>query len=564
MNPILSPGIDIVQPSGAYLLRDEFSVDVAAGSVDGTAAVPGPGTRKVVDTESKLTIAGGNLMFAGGKAAPEWGDPATWFDAIARVAGRIGKFNVTTNALINTTMEAGFSSDRTGRALTGGAVEFLSGGTIRTLANGGAIGDNIGAWTVATEYNVATVLRATGLFVFVKGGAFTAWALLSVIHVDSTATIYPAVISYNASCSVGRSVLPLTRWLPTPLVSDGFGSTFGTSDGLGHAEGVVGGIGAGGSGVTFSNAGNTWSVSGGKAINTPTLGVTEFLTNGNFETGDPPTGWSADPHLLMSSYADQRPGGIGSKCLKIELEAGADYPAAKQTPAALAVGTWYKASAWRKITTLFCEIRFRDNLGNNQAAPAGTSWAYGSTTYRIQSVTAQIYTLVNGLTPPSTVYVDDASIKALTFSELVSLSNLACADVLAGIAVVLANKGEPAGLALNWDSTTNPQNGVLVYFANPNGSTQINVDKCVAGTWSNVSTTTVTYSAGARLVVVKNGTEYRVYYNNALVVANTITDAGIITNTLHGLFSTDPSNTFDDLTIYATGSSGEYNALNAF
>ena len=132
--------------------------------------------------------------------------------------------------------------------------------------------------------------------------------------------------------------------------------------------------------------------------------------------------------------------------------------------------------------------------------------------------------------------------------------------MFAGVAITRSLTTVQAGLALNWNSSTAPTNGIIVYLSDGN----ILVDKCVAGTWSNVSTTAYTYSAGARLVVAKNGTEYRTYYNNALVKADTITDAGIITNTFHGLFSTDPSNTFDDYVVYATGSSGEYNALNAF
>ena len=38
----------------------------------------------------------------------------------------------------------------------------------------------------------------------------------------------------------------------------------------------------------------------------------------------------------------------------------------------------------------------------------------------------------------------------------------------------------------------------------------------------------------------------------------TIADAGIVNNTLHGLFSTYEGNTVDNWTVYASGSSGEY------
>ncbi|MBM3136394.1 MAG: hypothetical protein FJZ89_14160, partial [Chloroflexi bacterium] len=64
---------DLAAP--AYLLRDNFDDVLAAGSVNGTYAVPGPGTRTVTDAESKLSLSGGVLSISGGKAAPAYGDP---------------------------------------------------------------------------------------------------------------------------------------------------------------------------------------------------------------------------------------------------------------------------------------------------------------------------------------------------------------------------------------------------------------------------------------------------------------------------------------------------------
>ena len=45
-----------------YLLRDEFTTDLAAGAVNGTAAEPGPGTRTVVDLGNRLYIIGGKAI----------------------------------------------------------------------------------------------------------------------------------------------------------------------------------------------------------------------------------------------------------------------------------------------------------------------------------------------------------------------------------------------------------------------------------------------------------------------------------------------------------------------
>ena len=162
------------------------------------------------------------------------------------------------------------------------------------------------------------------------------------------------------------------------------------------------------------------------------------------------------------------------------------------------------------------------------------------------------------------VTVDDASAKELTFNELVSLSDISTADVMAGVSLVNGS-GYLCGLALNWDSASSPANGVICALVLADGvSSRVALLKCVAGVWSLVSLTIVTYSAGARLVCTMNAGALRVYYNGALITTATIVDAGILTGTYHGLFSTAASNTLDDLTIYATGTGGEYSQLDSY
>ncbi|KKQ91619.1 MAG: hypothetical protein UT17_C0005G0057, partial [Candidatus Woesebacteria bacterium GW2011_GWB1_39_10] len=81
-----------------------------------------------------------------------------------------------------------------------------------------------------------------------------------------------------------------------------------------------------------------------------------------------------------------------------------------------------------------------------------------------------------------------------------------------------------------------------------------------ATTWTNVqAATTVTYSAGAVLRVItytsSGSLKVRVYYNNVMIGSEqTVSDAGIISNTKHGLFSTYSGNTFDNFTLWARGS----------
>ena len=70
-----------------WLLRDDFNHTVAAGSVDGTSATPGAGTRSVADVENKLSIAGGDLVVAA-QATPVFSEQGlVYTEAFTRAAG---------------------------------------------------------------------------------------------------------------------------------------------------------------------------------------------------------------------------------------------------------------------------------------------------------------------------------------------------------------------------------------------------------------------------------------------------------------------------------------------
>jgi hypothetical protein len=89
---------------------------------------------------------------------------------------------------------------------------------------------------------------------------------------------------------------------------------------------------------------------------------------------------------------------------------------------------------------------------------------------------------------------------------------------------------------------------VLGYYHRGDG--KVYLDKYVGGTRTNLIATTAAYVAGATVRVVKNGTTYQLFYNNVQIGTDqTISDAGIISNTIHGLFSTYSGNTLDTVTI---------------
>ena len=296
-------------------------------------------------------------------------------------------------------------------------------------------------------------------------------------------------------------------------------------------------------------SGTTWSVSGGKGINTPIGG--EQLVDGGLEgaytaglhtsftkAGSPTVAQSSDSHS-------------GTKAQSFASTTGSDMI---DTSPADTVGQWKRVSVWAKQSSIGAG---RVNLAKSDGANfmlVGTI-SSGSYTKYVRTYRAiasgnnyiRVYAPAGG---SDTVIVDDLSLQTLNLSDLLSLHPSSTPDVFAGIDITVI-AGTQVGLALNWDSSSNPQNGVLVYF----DGTNCKIDKCVAGVWTNVLSSAATVS---RLIVGKIASSYRVYTPTALIGSVTIADAGIVNNTLHGLFSTYEGNTVDNWTVYASGSSGEY------
>ena len=96
-----------------------------------------------------------------------------------------------------------------------------------------------------------------------------------------------------------------------------------------------------------------------------TLGATELVTNGGFETGDPPTSWNVYHSATLSSVADPRDGSAGSKSINIAYNGVAvpgcsGYSAFSQPQLGL-----YKFDLWQKyIAGDGCRVLVADYLGN--------------------------------------------------------------------------------------------------------------------------------------------------------------------------------------------------------
>ena len=537
--------VPVAPPSGiTWLLRDDFTDTRAAGAVNGTAPTPGPGTRVATDTGNNLSISSGAAIIAATVSA---GDPLLGYSVpVVRTPGRviISRINTSPTSLIF------------GLGNASGAVAtetyFSCAPTILSvkMATSG-----VQVATPAYPLDLAIALRSTSEHFFAKIGGN--WLLVGISTGHSTGTLYATRYTGGGTANLGRIVAPIDLWLPTPLASDGFGSTFGSTDGLGHAEGIAGGIGSGGGGLAWTHT--TYSVSAAKAINTPTLG-SELLADGGFEnwtTSTNVTNWTENIAGTSTINRETVDAFSGSNAVRMDIDSSSSIASIYQT--AVSVGKWYHLSVYAKASTTGKTMKF----SNGASGDLGPTLPTLTTSYAQYFATARATTTEVGIkrssAASSSIYLDSFSVKEIPLAELFSSVVVSTADVLAETEITLTTT-TTAGLVLNLDNASSPASFVIAYH----DGTNCKLEKCVAGVYTSVVSAAATYSAGAVLRVSKIGTAYRLYYNNALVGTGTISDAGIINNARHGLFSTYSGNQLDNFVVYASGSNGEYAILNQY
>ena len=125
----------------------------------------------------------------------------------------------------------------------------------------------VGPALVSNElYKFTIVLRATGSWYFIEGGIYADQTLLYASQTDSDANSYVGFANQTANVELMSIGVVTDLWAPVPLASDGFGAaSFGSTDGLGHPEGVAASLGAGGGGKTWSEQQGTLQNTGGVA-----------------------------------------------------------------------------------------------------------------------------------------------------------------------------------------------------------------------------------------------------------------------------------------------------------
>lgn len=294
--------------------------------------------------------------------------------------------------------------------------------------------------------------------------------------------------------------------------------------------------------------GSTWTISGGKAVNTPTLGA-ELISNGDAETGNPPTGWTqgGTPTTFIQSNEQAHGGTFSLKMITDQASEQAFSPAFSTT-----TGKWYFYSLWARPTAVVNErlgiTRGSGAAGDNflKSSPANT-WTQHFAAYRETAGGAGAKIGVYTTAAAQTVYVDDASAKEIDIASSIATveTNRSDATIQAAISRgTLASLASQSGLALRVDSTSNPQNFLIAYI---NGTTAY-LDQYKAGVITNLRNGAITYGADKVLKVTLSGTTAQLFYDNVQVGANATVDAAIV-GTRHGLFSTTTNDTLDGFSV---------------
>ena len=256
----------------------------------------------------------------------------------------------------------------------------------------------------------------------------------------------------------------------------------------------------------------------GLAAPVPVAGA-ELLTNGDFTVDANWTkedGWSIDT-------------GTG-RAVKIASAAAANLT---QSTAAT-VGAWHRLTF--DILSKGGEFGFLARNGGSTILPYANSIGVALWTIRFVSN-------VIGARTAAAQYgeIDNASCVPLTLSSLLSARTYGSANCDLSAAVT-RTAGTQAGFVARLDSATSPANFIIAYL---DGAGNVKVDKCVAGTYTNVISGAVTYGSTKILRLVCSGNNVSAYYDGTQVGSTvTVSDAGIVSNTRHGLFSTYAANSF--------------------
>lgn len=272
---------------------------------------------------------------------------------------------------------------------------------------------------------------------------------------------------------------------------------------------------------------------------TPTLGA-ELVVNGGFTawTSDNPDSWTItgesgdDPEVSEAAtgelHADTPT--LGGGMCNLYSSATAQRPIIDQN--ILTAGDWYHAGVTidgrgSGSLALYDNLSLIDLRYNTTGVKVGTGRS-GGTLLRLRIAAAS-----------GDITIDDVTCKKLTLSSLLAALGSLSRQTGTFTCQPTVTDDTQAGLVFNY---LDANNFVVMYV----DRAAVSVDKaylvkCVAGTYTEVESDTITYGAATELKCVVDGTTYKLYYDDVQVGSDqTISDT--LGTQVYG-FSTYASNT---------------------
>lgn len=533
---------------GKFLFRDEFVTPLAAGQVHGTLCEPGPGRRIVVDTGGALAISGGALQVAAGSA----GDPGISLGALHRRAGQV--LALALNASDLTSLSAGYAKE-----LAVGIGIDVAGGALRPVCNG-VVGPTVATLSVDTDYVVYLLPRTRGAFLFLQGAGRP--ELLWVDDTDETAIRLARILGNQAVFACDWIRVPQALWLPAPLLYDRFQRADGS---LGSSDGYAGDHGLGAVASAPWDRGAGWAVASNRAQNTPPESG-QLLTNGGLEEWASATdlvGWTEGIGGGNSINQEASVVRSGTYACRIDVVDSTNSAFIQQT-LTIPAGTWTRIRAYVRVsvaTGLF-SIYFGQDNTSRIISPSTTEWTLVDAVLPALADNPRV-TFERRRSPDTySIYLDDLQVDTFATPDLFATQDVGTADVLVGVRLDADPGDHAVGAALCLDDPDDPQNYLVVfrYLAD-----RWRLIKCVAGAITVVATSSAAtpFAAGAWLWVAKGGDQVTVWYNGVRIISpQTVSDAGIVGNTRHGMFAaSDVPGLFGGCEIWARGTGGEYQIL---
>ncbi len=299
-----------------------------------------------------------------------------------------------------------------------------------------------------------------------------------------------------------------------------------------------------------------WTIASGKATSNPGLG-SEIVTNGGMETGNPPTDWSGGA-ATATQVADERTGGAGTKSAEVTGDGTAVSFHFHQFASGVDQDRWHRLAGWGKNIDCNANIGLlhQDHSADRPIiSHTLTTWTFQEyIRCSINEVNLEVGVFGADYGMDGVYRMDDISLKYLTTADLFAVVDFGAASVDASVAITMPDglSQRPAGLVICLDSISSPANYIAVYIRNTYNPAayELLVDKVVAGTRTNLLRESIAYVAGYALRAAKIGANVDAYYNGVQIGASqTVSDAGIVSNDLHGLLNTSSANTLDTFSL---------------